>query len=167
MARFLALTRYLVIIPVIASLVGAFFLTLYGAVATVIDAAYTVDQILKGNDKGIKTAAVQFIELVDVFLLSTVLYIIGVGLYELFIGKLDMPDWLVISDLDDLKVKLINVVVTVLSVLFLGQVVSWDGQTNLLIPGAGIALVIAALTFFLSQQGKKKPRGEKEDAGQY
>jgi uncharacterized membrane protein YqhA len=166
MARFLALTRYLVIIPVIASLIGALFLTLYGAVATAIDAAYTVDQILKGNDKGIKTAAVQFIELVDVFLLSTVLYIIGVGLYELFIGKLDMPDWLVISDLDDLKVKLISVVVTVLSVLFLGQVVSWDGQTNLLIPGAGIALVIGALTFFLSQQGKKKPRDDK-GAGQY
>ena len=78
-----------------------------------------------------------------------------------------MPDWLVISDLDDLKVKLISVVVTVLSVLFLGQVVSWDGQTNLLIPGAGIALVIGALTLFLSQQGKKKSRGEKEDASQY
>lgn len=167
MARFLALTRYLVIIPVIASLLGAFFLTLYGAVATVIDAAYTVEQILKGDDKGIKAVAVQFIELVDVFLLSTVLYIIGVGLYELFIGKLDMPDWLVISDLDDLKVKLISVVVTVLSVLFLGQVVSWDGQTNLLVPGAGIALVIAALTLFLSQQGRKKGKEERGDGDKY
>jgi uncharacterized membrane protein YqhA len=167
MARFLALTRYLVIIPVIASLVGALVLMLYGAVATVIDSAHTFEQMLSGSDKGIKSAAVQFIELVDVFLLSTVLYIIGVGLYELFIGKLDMPDWLVISTLDDLKTKLISVVVTVLSVLFLGQVVSWDGQTNLLIPGAGIALVIGALTLFLSQQDKKKAKDEKKDAGQY
>lgn len=160
MARLLALSRYLVIIPVISSLIGAFILMLYGAVATAIDGAHAVEQMFNGNDKGLKTAAVQFIELVDVFLLATVLYIIGVGLYELFIGKLDLPDWLVITDLDDLKVKLISVVVTVLSVLFLGLVVSWDGETNLLIPGAGIALVIGALTLFLSQQGKKKAKDE-------
>ena len=160
MARLLALSRYMVIIPVVASLVGALILMVYGAVATVLDAAYVFDQMLKGSDKGLKTAAVQFIELVDVFLLATVLYIIGVGLYELFIGKLDMPDWLVITSLDDLKVKLISVVITVLSVLFLGLVVSWDGTTNLLIPGAGIALVIGALTLFLSQQGKQKAKGE-------
>lgn len=160
MVRLIALSRYLVIIPVISSLIGAFILMLYGAVATAIDGAYAFEQMFKGNDKGLKAAAVQFIELVDVFLLATVLYIIGVGLYELFIGKLDMPDWLVINTLDDLKVKLINVVVTVLAVLFLGLVVSWDGTTNLLIPGAGIALVIGALTLFLTQQGKKKANDE-------
>ena len=160
MARILALSRYLVIIPVIASLFGALILMLYGAVATVVDATYVFEQMANGNDKGLKTAAVQFIELVDVFLLATVLYIIGVGLYELFIGELDMPDWLVITSLDDLKVKLISVVVTVLSVLFLGLVVSWDGEKNLLIPGAAIALVIGALTLFLAQQGKKKAKDE-------
>ena len=57
--------------------------------------------------------------------------------------------------LDDLKSKLIGVVVVVLGVLFLGQVIGWDGQRELLGYGAAIALVVAALTYFLSQQPKK------------
>jgi hypothetical protein len=43
----------------------------------------------------------------------------------------------------------------VMAVLFLGQVVTWDGERNLLQYGAGIALVIAALTWFVSQKSKK------------
>jgi hypothetical protein len=38
----------------------------------------------------------------------------------------------------------------VLAVLFLGHVVAWNGERDLLRLGAGIALVIAALTYFLS-----------------
>lgn len=37
---------------------------------------------------------------------------------------------------------------------FLGEVVSWDGERNLLPYGGAIAVVIAALTYFLSQRGK-------------
>jgi hypothetical protein len=45
----------------------------------------------------------------------------------------------------------------VLGVLFLKQVVTWDGERNLLTFGGGVALVIAALTYFLSYKvGKKK-----------
>ena len=83
------------------------------------------------------------------------LYIIGVGLYELFIGPLDLPDWLEINDLDDLKVKLIGVLVTVLGVLFLGRVVRWDGTQSILPLGIAIALMIGAMTFFLAFQKKK------------
>jgi uncharacterized membrane protein YqhA len=68
-----------------------------------------------------------------------------------------LPEWLTINNLDDLKNKLIAVVIVVLGVLFLGQVVSWDGKTDLLGYGVSIALVIAALTYFLAQKsgGKK------------
>jgi len=37
----------------------------------------------------------------------------------------------------------------------LGQVVGWDGQRDLIPIGAPIALVIAALTWFLSKSTKK------------
>jgi len=154
--RLLSLSRYIVLIPVISSLIGATVLMIYGGIQTIIESVHTAELILEGSDKGIKKESIAFIELVDVFLLATVLYIIGVGLYELFIGELDLPAWLVIKTLDDLKVKLINIVVTVLAVLFLGHVVSWDGGTDLLRLGAGIALIIGALTLFLWQQGKSK-----------
>jgi uncharacterized membrane protein YqhA len=42
------------------------------------------------------------------------------------------------------------VVIVVLAVLFLGFVVSWDGSRNQLPIGAAIAMVIAALSYFLS-----------------
>ena len=48
-----------------------------------------------------------------------------------------------------------RVVVVVMGVLFLGQVVTWDGQRDLLGYGVGIAAVIAALTWFSSQKPKK------------
>ena len=160
MGRLLSLSRYIVLIPVLASLLGATILMVYGAVQTVVEGYEVINLIANGSDKGIKQASIALIELVDVFLIATVLYIIAVGLYELFIGELELPEWLVITNLDDLKTKLIGVVVTVLAVLFLGQVVSWDGTAALLPFGASIALVIAGLTWFLSQQGKDKGKGK-------
>jgi hypothetical protein len=49
-----------------------------------------------------------------------------------------------------------------LGVLFLEQVVAWDGGRDLLGFGAAIALVVAALTYFLSQKPRKTraPRDE-------
>jgi len=71
-----------------------------------------------------------------------------------------LPDWLTIKTLDDLKDKLVAVVIVVLGVLFLGQVVSWDGERDLLGFGASIALVVAALTYFLTAKSyDKKPKG--------
>jgi uncharacterized membrane protein YqhA len=62
-----------------------------------------------------------------------------------------------------LKNKLTAVVIVVMGVLFLGQVVTWDGERNLLNFGAAIALVIAALTYFLSQKSKKEKDLKREE----
>jgi uncharacterized membrane protein YqhA len=95
--------------------------------------------------------------------LSTVFYVIAVGLYELFIqDNLPLPKWLEFHTLDDLKDKLVGVIVVALAALFLGQTVSWDGKTDLLGYGVAVALVIAALTYFLTQkvgQAKKESEG--------
>jgi uncharacterized membrane protein YqhA len=83
-------------------------------------------------------------------LLATVFYIIALGLYELFIdSSLPMPPWLEFHTLDDLKDKLLRVVVVLLAVLFLGQLVQWKGDTEILALGAAVALVIGAISFFL------------------
>jgi hypothetical protein len=86
------------------------------------------------------------IELIDIFLLGTILYIVALGLYELFIdATLPVPSWLQIATLDDLKDKLVGVVVVLLAVTFLGRAVVWNGSGQILPLGAAIALVIAAL----------------------
>ena len=52
------------------------------------------------------------IEITDIILLGTVLYIVALGLYQLFIDhNLALPRWLKVNDLTDLKRDLIGVVV--------------------------------------------------------
>jgi uncharacterized membrane protein YqhA len=154
MRRFLAATRYITLVPVICIFLSATALLIYGA----LEAAQVITHAFAGpvSSKGAKQFLLDAIELVDLFLLGTVLYVIAVGLYELFIDDtLPLPDWLTIHNLDDLKDKLIGVVIVVLGVLFLGQMITWDGQRDLLGPGAAVALVIAALSYFLSLKKKQ------------
>ncbi|HSQ11174.1 MAG TPA: YqhA family protein [Burkholderiaceae bacterium] len=152
-------SRFLVIAAVLGSLAASMALFAYGAAETVVVIAET---IAKGeiSSKGAKVLALSFIEIVDLFLLGTVLLMIGLGLYELFIdSNLKLPEWLQIRTFDDLKYKLVGVVIVVLAVMFLGHVVAWDGSRELLGIGTAIALVIAALTYFLSGKGGKSDKG--------
>lgn len=161
MRRLASLSRYLIIVPALGSFVAATTLLLYGAVEIIQLVGETVTHNV--SSKGAKALAFAFIEVVDLFLLGTVFYIIALGLYELFIDEhLPLPAWLSIHTLDDLKNKLTGVVIIVMGVLFLGQVVTWNGQRDLLPYGGAIALVIAALTYFLSQRGKKATPSEAE-----
>jgi uncharacterized membrane protein YqhA len=146
----LTASRYLVIAAVLGSLAAALALFAYGIAETVV---VIVDTLVKAevSSKGGKALALAFIEIVDLFLLGTVLLMIALGFYELFIdSNLKLPEWLQIRTFDDLKNKLVGVVIVVLGVMFLGFVVAWDGSRNLLGIGVAIALVIAALTYFLS-----------------
>ena len=153
--RLLGASRYLIILAVLSTLAAGTALLVYGTVET-----FSILQGLvtaTGAPKGAKGLILAVIELTDLFLLATVLYVIAIGLFELFIDdRLDLPNWLEIHDLNDLKEKLIGVIIVVLAVLFLGQVATWDGVRDLLGYGTATALVIAALTWFVSQKGKKE-----------
>jgi uncharacterized membrane protein YqhA len=160
LARVISSSRFLIIIAVLGSFLGATALLVYGAYDTIAVFGGVLGDIGKVKAKQL---LLDVIELIDVFLLSTVFYVIAVGLYELFIqDNLPLPKWLEFHTLDDLKDKLVGVIVVALAALFLGQTVSWDGKTDLLGYGVAVALVIAALTYFLTQkvgQAKKESEG--------
>lgn len=156
MNTLLSASRFMIILAVIGAMIAAITVLVYGFAETI---QLVVTTIEKGevSRKGAKALSIEFIEIVDLYLLGTVFLIISVGLYELFIdSNVNLPGWLEIKTLDDLKNKLIGVVVVVLAVLFLGQVVVWDGTRDLFGYGVAIALVIAALTYFLGLQISKK-----------
>ena len=97
-----------------------------------------------------KHLAVDFLQLVDIFLLGTALYIIALGLYELFVDdSLPMPKWLVIATFEDLKEKLIGVIIVLLGVSYLGTAVTWAGDKSILNLGVATAAVILALAIAL------------------
>ncbi len=144
----LAKSRFLVLIAVIGSMLGMIALFGYG----LYDLVHVLLESFKhlGDAKVGKELTFAVIEVIDIFLLGTVCYITALGLYELFIDdSLDLPHWLQIHTLDDLKNKLTSVIIVVMGVIFLSQVISWDGERNLMVLGFPIAAVIAALTWFL------------------
>lgn len=158
MSNLLGGSRFMIILAVIGALLAATTLLVFGLIETVVLIQNTISTG-EVSRKVAKALALEFIEIIDLFLLGTVFYIVAIGLYELFIStNVKVPQWLTIRTLDDLKNKLIAVVIVVLGVLFLGQVVSWDGERDLLGYGVAIALVIAALSYFLSQKSSNPPK---------
>jgi len=149
MARVLSATRYVVLLGVIACALGA-LLCFIGALAQLaLVAAHTFTGLDTVSE--IKALTVNEIFLADVSLIATALFLVAVGLYELFISKIDFPVGVTVTSLDDLKDKLLGVIVVALAVTFLAQITTWDGKTDLLSYGLSIALVILALgafTFF-------------------
>jgi uncharacterized membrane protein YqhA len=105
---------------------------------------------------------------VDAILLGTVLLVIGYGLYELFIDEdLDVPPWLQVQDLDDLKSKLIGVVVAIISVIFVGVFVDTDRAADVISYGVGAGALVTGLAVFAFATRKdpsEKKRRVKGDA---
>ena len=99
----------------------------------------------------------KLIKQADYALLATVLYVLALGLYSLFVDdRVPMPSWLRIHDLGHLKELLAGVVVVAIAVIFLGQALTWDGTSDLLAPGLASAAVIAALALFLWQAARER-----------
>jgi uncharacterized membrane protein YqhA len=89
------------------------------------------------------------IQIIDMFLVATVVYLISLGLYELFIAKAPLPGWVEIRNLDDLKNKLLGLVVIALAVIFLGYALTMSTETGILELGAGIGIMIGTISFYL------------------
>ena len=103
MTRVFALSRYLVLFAVIGLLLAAVAVFLYGGIATI----NTIIKAFAGGQfdaKGARMVGVEFIKMIDLFLLGTVLLITSIGLYQLFIDpKNDLPKGLRVPDFEQLK----------------------------------------------------------------
>jgi uncharacterized membrane protein YqhA len=150
----LASGRYIVLIAVIGTFLGAIMLMVY---ETLVVFNAMIDVLRDGSvsSKSAKVLAVGLIEAIDIFLIAIVAYIISLGLYVLFVDDtLPRPRWLTFNDLDDLKDNLLSVIVAVLAVLFLREAIARDSDRALLELSVALALMIGVLTFFLTKKSK-------------
>ena len=153
MRQLVGWTRYAVIVPAIAAMLGALVLMGQGSFAIVM---VIVDAVT--NQLSLKDSIVDTLTAVDAILLGTVLLVIGYGLYELFIDTgIDVPSWLEIHDLDDLKSKLIGVVVAIIGVVFVGDLVDATAGDDILGLGVGAGAVIIGLAVFAWATKKPGP----------
>lgn len=140
--------RIAMLVPVISLSIAAVALIIYGAIET----RHLIGALFGDHPVTRDEAILLTIEIVDLFLLATVVQVVGLGLYQLYFRQdLQLPKWLKIETLDDLKSKLVGVVITVLAVYFLGRAVVWEGGADVMYLGVAVAVVIVALTWFLSK----------------
>ena len=156
MRRLIELSRYVVAVPAIGSIIGAIALMIIGTWEIVRALAKLVDPAVP-----LKESVVTILTAVDTLLLATVLLVIGYGLYELFVdASVALPPWLEIRSLDDLKAKLIGVVVAIIAVVFLGVLVDNTDANDVMLIGVGAGAVVvglAAFTFATRKDSGPKP----------
>lgn len=161
-------SRFVVIFAVIASLFTALAMFFMATV----DAWYMLSHLLEYASPELDTAEryalrsttiTHVVEIVDGYLLATVLLIFALGLYELFISKIDKAkecetssNVLLINSLDDLKSRLAKVILMILIVKFFEHAISlsFDSPQALLYLAGGIALL--GLALYLSHAAEHK-----------
>jgi uncharacterized membrane protein YqhA len=140
MTRLLESSRFVALIGIFALMILAIACFAWGALRAA-DAIMLIVMSL-GRDPEI---AVALIAVVDVFLIATVLFVVAVSLYEMFIGDLKLPEWMVAHNLYELKSKLSGVIILVMAMKFLEKLVDWKAPQDTMYFAISIAVVSAAL----------------------
>jgi uncharacterized membrane protein YqhA len=140
--------RLAMLIGIASLLVAAATLLMFGAVQTY----HYIAEIVAPTGAKLTNREVFLasIKLIDLVLLATVLQVVAIGLYALFIDSdIPVPSWLRNDSVDGLKSQLAGIVIVMLGVLFLEQVINAAAGRELLTSGIAIAAVIAALSYFI------------------
>jgi uncharacterized membrane protein YqhA len=159
-------SRFVVVLAVVASL-AAGFAVFFMATA---DVVYLVQHVIHYADPDLALSARKLlhdetishiVEVVDGYLLATVMLMFSLGLYELFISDIDAAQHseksskvLVIRSLDDLKARLAKVIVMILIVTLFQHALEMkmEDTRDLLHFAGSIALV--GLALFLLHKGE-------------
>ncbi len=160
-------SRLVVLTAVFSSLLAAlsmFYMATVDAIYMVSHLVHYADPAMEGYARSELHAqtVTHIVEIVDGYLLATVLLIFALGLYELFISKIEPAEGdntssniLLIQSLDDLKARLAKVILMILIVKFFEHTVSMEFNTplDLLYMAGGIALIGLSLYLTHSNDG--------------
>lgn len=157
-------SRYIVLLAVVAVMLVALSLFLFGAVEAIAGIWRAWGDLLSG-DLGATRLTVEFLEVVSVMLKAVVFYIIGVGLYSLFVAPLNITISLGVQTLNDLESKVVSVIVVILGVTFLEHFIRWEDPMTTLLFGAALALVTLPLVLFqrFAHKAKEEQKAHKPD----
>ena len=147
--RIVSSVRYFVLLGVIGLGLISVVAFLWGLAETVVLIVTLATS--PPSESADKTVLVGLLRELDIYLIAAVLVITALSLYELFIGDLDVPDGLIVRDVDALKARVIGIVVVVLGTTFLEHLVQWvDPQATLLFSLAIAAVVLTLALLYRS-----------------
>lgn len=148
----LAWSRFIVYVPVVFLLADAAGAFAYGS-AVLISTVFDVHVATRTQVEGILG---RFLVVMDAYLVGATLMIAAFGFYGLFIARTEpagqrywMPSWLTMHDIEDLKARVVSMLILVAAITFVDVAVQARDNVGVFYLGAGISIVIAALTMFL------------------
>jgi uncharacterized membrane protein YqhA len=147
----LSASRLLILLPVVMLLLIAAGTFVYGSVIFFASiTGYIHDPARVGGKLS------HFLIVEDLFLVGVTLMISAFGFYGLFVIRGErrdsqywLPKWLQMRDLDDLKARVVSMLILVAAMTFVDVVVEFHGGLDVFYLGVGVSLVIVALTAFL------------------
>jgi uncharacterized membrane protein YqhA len=168
-------SRYFTFLAIVGSMLASVILFMATTANLVDKAIGDLSNKSIPKDKLVSKLVSIFVASIDDYLLAIVLLIFSIGVYELFIDKIDIvrkqkdsrPSWLKINSIDDLKSSLGKVILMILIVHFyqysISDNISYETVNDLLLLGVGILLIAAALFLAHLHVGKKENDQSKEN----
>jgi uncharacterized membrane protein YqhA len=150
--------RFIILVVIIALLFSS-LIAFYLGVHSTLEAFHEVTSAKDTMPSNV--ILVYLISSIDEFLLGIILIIISLGIYELFISKIDVleneqipyPNWLTFRSLEDLKGVLTKVIIIILMVYFFKSVVVMKFDTPLSILYLAVGIILIALANYISHKG--------------
>ncbi len=167
-------SRFVILTAVVGSMlagIAIFFMATVDVVNLFSHALHYADGSLTNEArKALHDATVSHIvEVVDGYLLATVLLIFSLGMYELFISDIDQAHGskasskiLVINNLDDLKSRLAKVILMILIVTLFENALNMHVSTPLDLVYLGASIALISLALYLTHASE---HGGGEDVG--
>lgn len=168
---FLFNSRLIVILAVLGSLTASVLMFVRGAILIAHSAAEFFRHPTAGHEGG-EELSIALISSIDNFLFATVLLIFAMGIYELFISKIDpasrtaesRPNWLQIHSLDDLKGAVGKVILMILIVRLFETAVKMKYERPLDLLFLGIAVLFVAAALYLQHAGHKHDKPHRAES---
>lgn len=137
----IAIASMLLIVTTIATLVWSVALTVQW-----------IDDLISGGWRSNALVA-DLLAIIDLLLIATVQVLVSVGLWELFVGHLDLPKSLRVGSLSDLKTALAELIVLVIAIKFVEKLINSGDALDVLYYAGAVSLV--GLTLVALSVGRK------------
>lgn len=168
-------SRFVILAAVIGSLLAGFavfYMATVDVVYLMVHTLHYADASMTDEARKVlhDSTVSHIVEVVDGYLLGTVMLIFAFGLYELFISDINQAHGskasskiLVISNLDDLKSRLAKVILMIMIVTLFEEALNMKMSTpvDLLYLGGSIALI--ALALYLTHVAEHGTKGHVEE----
>lgn len=141
--------KYIILLAVVSTFLASVATFIWGTIKMITNVVTLITGLITHEEIN---SGVHMIAALDSLLLAIVLYIFSIAIYELFFGEINVPEWLVIKNLDGLKEKLASVIILILAVTFLEHLVEWKDAKETLMFGVSIAAILIALVFYMQQK---------------